>query len=183
MNRVLIQFAHPALEKSRVNKVLAQAVRDLDGVTFRDLYEEYPELQVDVKKEQNLLESHDVIVFQHPFYWYSAPAIVKEWIDLVLTYGWAYGEGGDKLAGKTWVHAITAGGPATAYSKTGYNRFTVRELLAPFEQTAYLCDMVFVAPFLIHGALGLSRENDLPVLAQDYRKWVMNLRDGELARE
>jgi glutathione-regulated potassium-efflux system ancillary protein KefG len=38
-SRVLILFAHPALEKSRVNCRLADAVRRLDGVTFHDLYE------------------------------------------------------------------------------------------------------------------------------------------------
>lgn len=36
---LLILFAHPALQRSRVNRVLARAVQDLPGVTFHDLYQ------------------------------------------------------------------------------------------------------------------------------------------------
>ncbi len=54
MSSVLIQFAHPALEKSRVNRHLIQAVRDLPGVYFNDLYENYPDFQIDVAHEQEL---------------------------------------------------------------------------------------------------------------------------------
>src|SRR6188508_1129168 len=111
MRRVLVLFAHPVLERSRVNRRLADAIRGLEGVTFRDLYELYPNFSIDVQAEQEQLLAHDVIVFQHPFYWYSCPAIVKEWQDLVLEHGWAYGVGGTQLRGKIWLNAITTGGP------------------------------------------------------------------------
>ncbi len=40
--RILVLFAHPAYHRSRVQRALANAGRDLDGVTFHDLfYEEY----------------------------------------------------------------------------------------------------------------------------------------------
>ena len=42
-NRVLVLFAHPALEKSRVNRRLIRAAQGLEGVTFHDLYEAYPD--------------------------------------------------------------------------------------------------------------------------------------------
>ncbi|MEQ1852663.1 MAG: NAD(P)H-dependent oxidoreductase, partial [Chthoniobacteraceae bacterium] len=109
--RVLILFAHPALEKSRVHRRLAAAVRDLPGVTFRDLYECYPDLHIDAEAEQALLSGHDAIIFQHPFYWYSSPAIVKEWQDVVLQYGFAYGEGGTALRGQTMITVLSTGGP------------------------------------------------------------------------
>ena len=66
--RILILFAHPAREKSRVNRVLSAAVRDLPGVTFHDLYEAYPDFGIDVEREQKLLLEHDVVVFHHPFF-------------------------------------------------------------------------------------------------------------------
>ena len=78
MSRVLVLFAHPALEKSRVNRHLLRAIEGLPDVTVHDLYEEYPDFQIDAEREQELLRTHDVIVLQHPFYWYSAPALVKE---------------------------------------------------------------------------------------------------------
>ena len=76
-NKILILFAHPVLERSRVNRRLLEAVADLPGVTVHDLYERYPTLNIDVEYEQALLLEHDIYVFQHPFYWYSAPAIAK----------------------------------------------------------------------------------------------------------
>lgn len=91
-NRILILFAHPALENSRVNRYLIQAVEGLDSVTVHDLYEMYPDFHIDVKVEQDLLLAHDIIIFHHPFYWYSTPAIMKEWLDLVLEHGFAYGD-------------------------------------------------------------------------------------------
>lgn len=157
-DRVLVLFAHPALEKSRVNVQLIRGIEELESVTFRDLYEEYPQLDIDVEREQQLLEEHEIVVFQHPFYWYSTPAMLKEWQDLVLEHGWAYGSGGEALAGKVFLNVITAGGSEEAYCTQGSNRFSVRDLLAPLEQTAHLCGMRYLAPFVIHGTHALSLE-------------------------
>ncbi|MFN0249060.1 MAG: NAD(P)H-dependent oxidoreductase [Kofleriaceae bacterium] len=177
MRRVLIVLAHPVLERSRVNRRLVRAVAGIEGVFVHDLYEVYPTLDIDVQREQQLLVDHDVIVFQHPFYWYSAPAIVKEWQDLVLEHGWAYGKGGDKLKGKITLNAITTGGPASSYTKGGYNRFTIRELLAPFDQTAYLCGMRYLAPFALHAALSITSDTDLTPQTATYRALLEALRD------
>jgi glutathione-regulated potassium-efflux system ancillary protein KefG len=176
---VLVLFAHPAVRKSRVNRRLVETVRGLDGVTVNDLYEAYPDLDIDVAREQKLLAEHDVVVFQHPFYWYSTPAILKEWQDLVLEHGWAYGHGGRALQGKTLVSAISAGGSEDAYRPQGSNRFTVRQLLAPIEQTARLCGMDYLPPFVVFGTFRLTaREIDGHV--RDYRRLVEGLRDGLL---
>jgi len=175
-----VLFAHPVLERSRVNAVLLDAIRDLPGVKVHDLYEEYPTLAIDVPREKELLVAHDVIVFQHPFYWYSAPAIVKEWQDLVLEHGWAYGEHGTALRGKLTFNAVTTGGPASAYQRGGYNRFTVRELLAPFDQTAHLCGMRFLPPFCVHASLLLDEERDVVPHARAYRRLLAAFVRGDV---
>jgi glutathione-regulated potassium-efflux system ancillary protein KefG len=176
--RVLILFAHPALQKSRVNRKLIATVRSLENVTVNDLYEEYPDFFVNVKREQELLLSHDVIVFQHPFYWYSCPALVKQWEDLVLQYGFAYGAHGTKLNGKWVLTAITTGGPASAYQRNGYNYFTIRELLTPFEQTVRLCGMVYLPPLVMSGTLAIKNEAEIAAYAALYRSAMESLRDG-----
>lgn len=180
MNRILILFAHPALEKSRVNRQLMEEVRSLPGVTFHDLYEVYPDFQIDAKREQRLVEEHDVVIFQHPFYWYSSPAILKEWQDLVLEYGYAYGTGGTAFLGKLMLNAITTGGPREAYRPEGNNRFTVRQFLAPFDQTAHLCRMIYLAPFVIHRSLFITTSDAGRPFASDYRRLIETLRDGGL---
>lgn len=178
-NQILILFAHPALQKSRVNRVLITTVRDLPGVTFNDLYEAYPEFDIDVKHEQELLIRHDIVVFQHPLFWYSTPAIMKEWLDLVLEHGWAYGHEGTALRGKKFLSAITTGGGEKAYRRGGFSSFTLRELLAPLEQTANLCGMDYLPPFVVHGT-HLMTEDEIHAHAWDYHRTIEALRDGTI---
>jgi glutathione-regulated potassium-efflux system ancillary protein KefG len=180
--RTLVQFAHPALERSRVNRRLYAALQEHLGAdaTFNDLYEEYPSLSIDVDREKQLLLDHDLIVFQFPFYWYSVPSLLKEWMDLVLQHGWAYGEGGDELAEKRWLCAITTGGPEFTYAKGGRNRFTIRDFLSPLEQTAYLCRMHFLAPLTFHGALALSTDAEVAPFAATYCRGVDEARREDL---
>lgn len=175
--RVLVLFAHPALHKSRVQRRLADAVRDLDGVTFHDLYEAYPEFDIDVPREQALLTAHDVVVLQHPLYWYSTPAILKEWQDVVLQHGWAYGSQGTALAGKALLSAVSAGGSAAAYTPEGRNRFTVRQLLAPIEQTAELCGMRYLEPFVVYGTHAMTPAA-IAEAAEAYRARIERLIGG-----
>lgn len=179
-NHILILFAHPALEKSRVNRVLIQAVQNLESVTIHDLYEAYPNFHIQVKVEQDLLRAHDIIVFHHPFYWYSSPALLKEWQDLVLEYGFAYGHGGTALQGKKFLSAITTGGGEQSYSREGYNRFTLRELLTPFEQTARLCGMDYLPPFVVQGTHQLRERHQIDKHAAEYRAVILALRDNTL---
>lgn len=150
--RILVLLAHPSIGRSEVNRPMADVIRDLNGITLVDLYAEYPNFQIDIDREQQRLLTHDVIVFQHPLYWYSTPAILKEWQDLVLEHGFAYGSGGTALQGKIFFNALTAGGLEAAYQTEGYNHFSIRELLHPLEQTALLCGMTYLPPFALFGA-------------------------------
>ena len=158
MKKILILFAHPALEKSRVNARISPDLSELEGVTVHDLYESYPEFDIDVAHEKKMVEDHDVIVFHHPLFWYSTPAILKEWQDLVLEHGWAYGSTGNALRGKVFFNIITAGGREEAYRIDGYNGHTLRQLLAPIEQTSRLCKMVFLPPFVIYGTHSIDAD-------------------------
>src|SRR3954470_12910646 len=148
--KILILFAHPRLSSSVVQRALLDAVTDLENVTIRDLYAAYPDFEIDIDREQQELLSHDLIVLQHPFYWYSCPAIVKEWLDLVLENGWAYGPGGDRLHRKFMMSVVSTGGSDTAYQAGGLNRFEVTALLSPFDQTAYLCGLGWLEPFIVY---------------------------------
>lgn len=180
MRRVLINFAHPAKARSNVNARLRKAVEHLDDVTINDLYTHYPDFLIDVEREQYLCETHDIIVFQHPFYWYSTPSIMKEWMDLVLEYGWAYGSGGRALQGKGFFQAISAGGDSESYQQNGYNKFTLKELTSPYQATANLCGMQWLPPFAITGVhKGISNEQ-LNQYAEDYRRVILAFRDERL---
>lgn len=180
--KVLIYYIHPASQKSHVNRALIKAVEGLEGITTRYLYDEYPDFFIDVKKEQILLEQHNIIVWQHPFYWYSAPSMLKEWIDLVLEYGWAYGRGGDALAGKKLLTAITTGGGKEAYQHGGRNNYTVNELLYPFKQTCNLCKVQYLPPFITHSSL-VMKQDEIRAAGTNYKKIILSLRDDIFSEE
>ena len=175
--RVLILFAHPRFEKSRVNRALLSALPVSDAITLHDLYELYPDYNIDVEAEKQLLLTHDILIWHHPFYMYSAPAILKQWMDLVLEYGWAHGEGGDSLKDKTAFNVITTGGTREAYRSDGFNRFTIREFLCPFEQTARLCKMNYLPPFAVQGTYRLT-DVELSGYATDYAFLLQQLSAG-----
>jgi glutathione-regulated potassium-efflux system ancillary protein KefG len=177
VHNVLIVFSHPALQRSRVNRALIEAAAGVEGVRIHDLYEAYPDFDIDVHHDQRLLEAHDVVVFQHPFFWYSAPAVLKQWQDLVLEHGWAYGRTATALKGKWTLNAITTGGGEESYRREDGNRFEIGELLAPFEATARLCGMVWLPPFVVHGTHRLS-DAGIAAHAKDYRRLLIGLRDG-----
>lgn len=172
--KVLLLFAHPALERSRVHRRLLTEASSMDGVTVHDLYEAYPDFDVDVRREQALLSAHDVLVVQCPFYWYSTPALVKQWQDLVLEHGWAYGSQGTALSGKRWMQLVSAGGGENAYTPGGRNRLTVAQLLAPLENTARLCRMEWLPPYVIHGTHAMSVA-DIDAEAVRYRAMLARL--------
>lgn len=182
MARVLILFAHPALEKSRVHRRLVSAVPRRADVTFHDLYEAYPRMDVDVSREQRLLMDHDTVVLQFPFYWYSTPPILKQWQDLVLEHGWAYGSQGTALRGKTMVCALSTGGRVEAYVPEGYIHLTVRQLLAPLEQTARLCGMRFLPPWVVYGTHRLNHAG-IQRAAERYAVLLEGLVDDRIAAE
>lgn len=167
--RTLVVVAHPDMEKSRITAQLTAAIKDAGHVTIHDLSAAYPDRRVDAIREQELLREHDAIIFQFPWHWYSVPGVLKEWMDQVLTYGFAYGSGGDALHGKRLRLVISTGGPESSYTPAGYNRFTMAELLRPLEATAHLCGLVMDEPLVLHSAPGVT-EGELAAHAARYRE-------------
>ena len=146
----------------------------------RSLYAEYPDYCIDIEREQQRLREHDIIVFMFPLYWYSTPAILKEWQDLVLEYGFAYGRDGNALHGKRLVCALTAGGSEDAYRSSGYNHYTIRELLRPVEQTAILCGMTYLPPYALFGSRTALEEGRVPRHIEKWLQILDCLRRGRL---
>ncbi len=174
--KILVNLFHPHIEQSKVNRRWLQALQEHGGVTINQPYTEYPDWVIDVEREQQLLLAHERIVFQHPFFWYSTPPMMKKWLDDVLTYAWAYGPGGTQLNGKEWVSAISAGGPADAYQAGGYNNYAMSELMKPLQQTANLIGMKFLPAFILHGAILVSDAE----IEQSAEAYYRHITDEEL---
>lgn len=170
--RILVIFVHPEPNSSVANSVMLKKIQDLDHVTVHDLYAHYPDFFIDIQREHQLLLSHDIIVFQHPLFMYSCPALLKEWMDRVLGKGFAFGDN-CALAGKVWRSVITTGGAREAFAASGYNKYPLEEILQPFELTAALCRMKWVEPMVLHWARHVS-DVERYQHAEEYRYWLQH---------
>ena len=170
MNTTVFVF-HPSLEgSSRVNKKLSDAARQI-GLDVRDMYMIYPDFRIDIKREQEVLTHTDRIVLQFPMYWYSTPALLKQWEDDVLEYGWAYGSTGTALRGKELIVAVSLGGSGDDYVRNNGKNYTVTDLLRPLQVTSNLIGTKYIRPFITAGALGMD-DGEIARKAQEYVEYI-----------
>ncbi|MFK7692638.1 NAD(P)H-dependent oxidoreductase [Paenibacillus sp. HJGM_3] len=173
--KIMVIVAHPNLKGSRANQALAHELNNYPDIYVRDLYQEYPNWEIDVEREQRTLLLFDRIVFQFPFYWYSCPPLLKKWFDDVLTYGWAFGPGGDHLKGKQYIIATTTGGPENGYRSGGSNWFTISELLRPIQTTLTRCNGTYLPAFVTYNADQATDD----YLLQEAKKYVDHIQAPE----
>jgi glutathione-regulated potassium-efflux system ancillary protein KefF len=172
---VVLIYAHPYPDRSRANRVLLSAVRDMAGLEVRSLYDLYPDLSIDVEAERAALVRADVVVWQSPFYWYGMPALLHLWIEKVLGHGWAYGEGGTSLHGKTAFWATTTGAPLSEYAPGHMHGHPFEAFTPVVSQTARFCGMHWASPPLaLHSAHRVS-DAELHAVARRYRERLEHL--------
>ncbi len=170
--KVLVIYAHPEPNASIANQVMIKKIESLEHVTIHELYGCYPDFFIDVAAEHQRLLAHDVIVFQHPLFMYSCPALLKEWFDRVLGKGFAFGAG-NALKGKYWRSVITTGGKQEAFGAKGYNKYPLDEILQPFELTAALCQMQWIEPLVLYWSRNVT-DIERYQHAEQYRGWLQN---------
>ncbi|WP_394747535.1 NAD(P)H-dependent oxidoreductase [Spongiimicrobium salis] len=177
MGKTLVIVAHPKLGSSRINKRwIEELKKHPDKIIVHDVHATYPDLEIDIKKEQELLESVDKIVLQFPFYWFNCPPFVKKWIDDVLAHGWAYGKNsGYKLAGKKFALAISAGILEEDYRATGRYEYTLKELTAPFEITFKYVKADYRPLYAFYGEEHNPTQEDIDTNAKNYIDFIENL--------
>ncbi|WP_434603824.1 glutathione-regulated potassium-efflux system oxidoreductase KefF [Pseudomonas sp. Z4-7] len=153
---ILIVYAHPYPDQSRVNQQMLKRAGANPDVVIRSLYDLYPDFDIDVEAEQRAVEQAQLVVLQHPMYWYSMPPLLKLWIDKVFTHGWAYGKGATALNGKSLLWAVTTGGEHDHFRMGAYPGFAV--LAQPLQATALYCHMRWLEPLVVHGAFAGDAE-------------------------
>ena len=131
-------LAHPKIEESIGNKIISNKLAE-NNTEIRHLDKLYPDFKIDIKAEQEALLKADTIIFQYPLFWYSTPAILKEWIDQVIQYGFAFGKDSYNLEGKKMIVSFTIGSPIKDYPKE-----TIQKIVFPFQGLAGYCKMNYV---------------------------------------
>ncbi|HBU80683.1 MAG TPA: flavodoxin family protein [Paenibacillus sp.] len=176
MLKTLVIVAHPNMETSVINKRWIEELQQYpEKYTIHELYKVYPDGHINVQQEQQLIESHDELILQFPFYWFSSPPLLKQWLDDVFTYGWAYGSKGDKLQQRKVALAVSAGIKEVDYTEEGKYRYTLGQLLSPFETTMLYCDADYRSFFAFYGAEHEPASSELEQSVQDYLNFIDNL--------
>jgi glutathione-regulated potassium-efflux system ancillary protein KefF len=178
----LLVYAHPYPDRSRANRTLIEAVSDLPGLQVHSLYDQYPGFDIDVLTEQALLSEHELLIWQHPMYWYSVPGLLKHWFDTVLVRGWAYGAGGTALHNKRCLWVCTTGGDTSAFTSDGMHAFGFDSFVPAIQQTARFCGMKWQEPLVVHSAHRASLD-DLKQTALNYRIQLKGLIELEPSRQ
>lgn len=186
--RTLVIVTHPSIETSVINKRWVEELHKYpDKYTVHELHKVYPDGIIDAQKEQKLVESHGHLVFQFPIHWFNCPPLLKKWLDDVLAYGWAYGsKGGDKLKKRKIALSVSAGIKKENYSETGRYRYTLEQILVPFETTFLYCGADYRSLFAFYGTEnkpgenvpGMESETSVSALeksVQDYLKFIDHL--------
>jgi glutathione-regulated potassium-efflux system ancillary protein KefF len=171
---ILVIQAHPYPDRSRANQALARAISGLDMVDVHSLYDLYPDFAIDVEAEKAALGAAATVVWQHPLYWYTAPALLKLWFEKVLTAGWAYGAGGTALRGKRCLWVVTTGADVGGYSEAGMHQHSFEAFVPVIRQTAQFCGMTWLEPLVVHGAHKID-DAELAAFAERYRGRLVEL--------
>jgi glutathione-regulated potassium-efflux system ancillary protein KefF len=153
---ILVVVAHPYPDRSYANRALLGSLDGLAGVEVRSLYDLYPDFAIDEAAEREALAAASVVVWQHPIYWYSVPALLKLWFEKVLTPGWAWGPGGDALRGKRCQWVVTTGGDGVDYLPSGIHGHPFEAFIPAVRQTAEFCGMEWLEPIVVHEARQLD---------------------------
>ena len=115
----------------------------------------------DLKAEQEKLARADVVFFQFPLWWYSAPAILKGWLERVLSMGYAYGAGRmfDKggLGGTKAMLSFTTHGLESSFADDGWHG-PITDVLTPLHQGLRFVGFDILPPFVAYNVIRSSDE-------------------------
>ncbi|MBB6020339.1 putative NADPH-quinone reductase [Paenibacillus sp. JGP012] len=175
--KTLVILAHPNIAASRVNQRWKKELEQhAEEVYIHELYRTYPDWSIDVVREQKLLEVHEHIILQFPFYWYSYPPLLKKWLDDVFTHGWAYGSKGDRLHRKRMGLAISIGDKEGNYATTMSVGFSVEELVAPFKASMNHVGVMALPHYAVFGASFRATDEEIDQSAKEYIRYIRQFR-------
>ncbi|MDL0080787.1 NAD(P)H-dependent oxidoreductase [Helicobacter zhangjianzhongii] len=147
--QTLLLFSHTFWDNSKVNKALLESAKSLPNLTIHNLNVAYPNGTINVAKEVELLEKAQKIIFQFPLFWFSTPALMKEWQDRVLTHI-LYGENPKLLHGKSFQVITTLGGSKDSYD--GHHGYSLETILTPLTSTFSYCGCEVLESYAIFSA-------------------------------
>ncbi|MCC8120198.1 MAG: NAD(P)H-dependent oxidoreductase [Bacteroidales bacterium] len=152
-DKVLVLVAHPDMATSVMNKALANVAREVEGVRVMELTPN----PMDPELYRQPMADAEVVVFQFPLYWMSAPWILKQWSDTVFMNLCENGY----TQGKKLMTVVTTGAEKESFAPGQKNIHTMKEYLTPYEGQANFAQMGWIEPLIVYG------NSDADIAARD----------------
>lgn len=165
--KIVLLLSHPALSQSVANKALSDVAARFPEVQIINLYDN----DFDTDAQVKAIDKASAVIFQFPFYWASAPSQLKKWIDEVFT-GIA---GTGVVKNKPLLVVTTTASEYEAYRSGGRNKFTIDELLRPYQMLANHSGMIWQTPLAVYGMATDEAVQNLNKGADEYRKRIESL--------
>jgi len=166
LKNTLVLFAHPYFEHSTTNVRLLECYDDLDNITFRDLYQDYPDFHIQPFRERKRIVEYDRIIFHFPIIWFGLPPLLKLWIDEVFDMRWISESGINILSGKDALIITSVGGRESNYTQEGKYGTGVEELLSGLKVSLHVNNINLKKIHIIYNADNLN-ETELNLLSQE----------------
>lgn len=167
LRKVVILLAHPNFKESQANKALIEAVNDIDSVAVFYLYDQQ-EAPFDIDEWSKIISDASAVIYQFPFHWMAAPSLLKKWQDEVFTFL----SKTPAVAGKPLTIVTTTGSEYEAYRSGGRNRFTMDELLRPYQVSAIHAGMSWQTPIVVYGMGTENAGKNIAAGANQYKERV-----------
>ena len=162
---VIILLAHPNMKESKANKALIDSLKGIKDVRVVDMYT----APFTVEYYTNEIKDAKTVVFQFPFYWASAPSQLKKWQDEIFM------SMGEIVKGKNLLVVTTTGSDYNSYRTGGRNKFTMDELLRPYEFTANYTGMIWQTPFIVYAPGTPAGQANMKNTIKEYKERIINL--------
>ena len=176
--KTMVVISHPTIQASSSQQFFLATLKGEDFVTIRHLDEVWSEAKphfTRVIEEKALVESGaQRLILQFPMYWYQAPAVMKEWIDTVMSKSATFAKQIKELG-----IVVTLGVKEEAFRAGGKEQFTISELLRPFQALANAMSWNYLPNFEVH-QFDYKTEGAKQVLLVEYLQYVTKDHHGTL---
>ncbi|MCG2792931.1 MAG: NAD(P)H-dependent oxidoreductase [Weeksellaceae bacterium] len=166
MKKTLVLFAHPYFEHSTTNVRLLECYENMPNVTFRDLYEDYPDFHIHTFRERKRIVDYERLIFHFPIIWFGLPPLLKLWIDEVFDMRWISEGEFNILSGKDALIIASVGGSEGNYSKEGKYKINAEELFTGLRVALDVNNIELKKTFIVYNADTLE-EKQLDVSCEE----------------
>lgn len=168
--KTLVVIAHPDIDASVVHRHWREALlQNPERFQVRDLYQAYPDGELNVTQERALIAAHGDLVLQFPIGRGSAPPLANPLLSQWQAVFAPQGASADTLFHqRNFSMAVTADVAGMRPGRQDTYRRRLQQFLFPFEMNALSANARYRDFFAVYGASPRAESGELAQSVRDY---------------